>query len=270
MVKIGFCSEEHAGGTAPVSAAEVSRSPAPRKSVVQVRFEGSGRSLAYYNDRFDLRVGDLVFVEGSMEGSRGRVVEVNYNFKIRLSEYKRVIALADTEVHGEFFDAGSHFVTFDSSALPVEKVRTWFFSPSGGDEEFASGCDESAFPLDDLNEMPVAPQIAGRGHEYYTDSRVRYLSVTGTHGYAIVQGTEPYEVEFELSDGMVSCLTCTCFCSYNCKHEVAVMLQLRETLELIGMHYADRYSDSGCFAAVAKSTLFSIAIDGRETSSFTL
>ena len=34
----------------------------PVKSVVQVRFPSQGRSFAYYNDRFDLRVGDIVFV----------------------------------------------------------------------------------------------------------------------------------------------------------------------------------------------------------------
>ena len=46
------------------------------------------------------------------------------------------------------------------------------------------------------------------------------------------------------------------------------MLQLRETLELIGKHYADKYNDY--FAAVLKGTLFSVAVDGKETGSFTL
>lgn len=33
---------------------------APVKSVVQVRFPSDGRSFAYYNDGFDLKVGDVV------------------------------------------------------------------------------------------------------------------------------------------------------------------------------------------------------------------
>ena len=37
---------------------------APRKSVVQVAFPGRGASLAYYNDLFDLHVGDIVYVDG--------------------------------------------------------------------------------------------------------------------------------------------------------------------------------------------------------------
>lgn len=74
----------------------------PRKSVVQVRFSGYGKALAYYNDSYDLQPGDLVYVSGKLEGQRGRVTEVNYNFKIKLSDYQRVIALVDTRVHGSF------------------------------------------------------------------------------------------------------------------------------------------------------------------------
>ena len=42
-------------------------------------------------------------------------------------------------------------------------------------------------------------------------------------------------------NGEISQLICSCFCSYNCKHEFAVMLQLRETLELIEKNYGDEY-----------------------------
>ena len=68
---------------------------APHPSVVQVYFESRDRSWTYYNDRFDLHEGDLVYVEGKLEGVRGRVVEVSYNFRIKLADYKRVIAVAD-------------------------------------------------------------------------------------------------------------------------------------------------------------------------------
>lgn len=266
MYKIGFYSGEN--DCAEVQAAAAPRSGAARKSVVQVSFPGYGRSLAYYNDRFDLRAGDLVYVDGKLAGIRGRVTEVNYNFKIKLSEYKRVISLVDTEVHGTFYAAGSHFVTFDAAVLPAEKVRAWFLAPPSEEEEYASGSDDTAFPLDKLDEMKAAPQIASRGQEYYVNNHVKYLSVDGTRGFAIVQGTKPYEVEFTCQDGMIRNLTCTCFCSYNCKHEVAAMLQLRETLELIEKHYADRCT--GSFAAILKSTLISIALDGKETGSLTL
>ena len=41
-------------------------------------------------------------------------------------------------------------------------------------------------------------------------------------------------------------------------------------LELIEKYYGDEYERTGYFAAVNKGTLFTFAIDGRETGSFTL
>ena len=61
--------------------------------------------------------------------------------------------------------------------------------------------------------------------------------------------------EFEYHNSEISRLICSCFCSYNCKHEVAVMLQLRETIALIEKYYADEYDRTGYFAAVHKGTL---------------
>ena len=88
--------------------------------------------------------------------------------------------------------------------------------------------------------------------------------------YAIVEGSEAYEVEFEYDNGEISKLTCSCFCSYHCKHEIAAMLQLRETLKVIEKNYAAEYESSGYFAAVTKGTLFAFAIDGKESGSFEL
>lgn len=268
--KIGFTAEH--SENQPVEAAYTvpQQAAVPRKSVVQVHFAGRNMTLAYYNDRFDLHVGDMVYVDGKLEGQRGCVVEVHYNFKIKLSEYKRVIAVVDTAVHGPFFMAGSHFVTFDRQALPAGKVVTWFKAPAKEEEEFASGSDDTSFRLDDFKGMNVSAAIMERGHNYYMENRVRYICVDGTKGYAIVEGSEAYEVEFAYRDGEIGHLICSCFCSYNCKHEFAAMLQLRETLELIEKHYAAEYDRTGYFAAVNKGTLFTFAIDGRETGSFTL
>lgn len=267
--RIGFaadCSEKKAETPVVVEP----RNFAPRKSVVQVSFPGRGSSLAYYNDQFDLHVGDIVYVDGKLEGQRGRVVEVAYNFKIKVSDYKRVIGLADTEVHGQFFNAGSHFVTFDRAALPQSKIVTWYKASVKEDDEYVSGTDDSSFRLDDLKGMKISAAIAERGHDYYMENRVRYISIDGTKGYAIVEGSESYEVEFEYRNGEISGLVCSCFCSYNCKHEFATMLQLKETLEMIEKHYAAQYDETGYFAAVNKGTLFAFAIDGKETGGFTL
>ena len=240
----------------------------PRKSVVQVHFPARNMTLSYYNDKFDLHRGDLVFVDGKLEGLRGRVVDVTYNFKIKLSDYKRVIAVADTNVTGEFFLAGSHFVTFDEDAIPFKKVITWFRAPLKPEDEYATGYDDKSFDLEHLEEMGVSNSIADRGANYYRDNKVVYISVdSNCCGYAIVEGSEPYIVEFDYENGTISDLTCTCFCSYPCKHQFAAMLQLKETLERIMKHYKDQYEESGYFAAISKPVFMNFAVDGKETGS---
>lgn len=243
---------------------------APRKSVVQIRFPSKGMALSYYNDQFDLKQGDLVYVDGKLEGQLGRVTEVNYNFKIKIADYKKVIAVVDTTVHGELFMAGSHFVAFDPAVIPVRQIVTWFKAPPKEDDEFVSSTDDSSFRLDDLKGMNVTSAIAERGHEYYMENRVRYLCVDNGRGIAIVEGSENYVIEFQYHNGEISHLICECPCSYTCKHEFAAMLQLRETLEIIDKHYAEQYERSGYFAAINKGTLFAFAIDGKEAGSFTL
>lgn len=268
--KIGFAIEYSEENQNNVTGTVQKVQPAPRRSVVQVKFPGRGMSLAYYNDSFDLKCGDMVYVDGKLEGQLGRVIEVNYNFKIKISEYKRVIAVVDTTVHGQFFMAGSHFVTFDREALPEHKIAGWFKAPPKEEDMFISGSDDTAFNLYDLNDMKISAAIAERGHQYYIENRVLYISIDGAKGYAIVKGSENYEVEFEYHNGEISSLTCSCFCSYNCKHEFAAMLQLKETLELIEKQYLDEYKSTGYFAAVEKGTLFAFAIDGKDIGSFIL
>ena len=47
-----------------------------KPTIVQIFFPDRGRTLAYYNDRFDLHPGDIVFVDGKLAGLRGRVTAV--------------------------------------------------------------------------------------------------------------------------------------------------------------------------------------------------
>lgn len=241
-----------------------------RKSVVQVYFSDRCASYAYYNDQFDLKCGDIVFVEGKLEGLRGRVTDVNYNFKIKLSDYKRVISVADTNVNGEFYMAESHLVTFDKYALPITKVLSWFKPAKKEEDEYVSGSDETVFSIDDLSGMNISKQIADRGHEYYVNNSVCYVSIDGNKGYALVEGSEVYEVEFEYCNREVQNLVCSCFCSYNCKHEFAAMLQLRETLNIIGKKYKEEYERTGYFAAISKVMMFRMVVDGREDGKLVL
>lgn len=262
-MKIGFACNSSDNNTPATETAASATAAAARKSIVQIWFPGRGMSLSYYNDRFDLKVGDFVFVDGKLEGMRGQVTEISYNFKIKPSDYRKVIAVADTTVRGRFYPAECYFLSFDRNAIPATKTATWFFAPHG-EVEVVSGTDDSFFRLDDLSGMKVNPAIAERGRDYYMNNHVEYLSIDGTHGYAIVSGTEPYEVEFEYNNGEISRLVCSCYCSYHCKHEVAAMLQLKETLSVIEEKYSDIYAETNYFAAILKRTLLFYAVEHGE------
>lgn len=237
----------------------------PKKSVVQVYFPHRGTGWAYYNDSFDLKVGDLVYVDGKLEGYRGQVTEVNYSFKIKLSDYKKVIAVVDTEVKGNVYLAGSHIISFDRNTIPFEKIITWFKAP-GREDEYASGNDDTfEFPIEELSKMNVPGAVAERGYDYYMENRVAYIEVDGTLGRAVVEGSESYEVEFDYIDGDISNLKCSCFCSGMCKHEFASMLQLKEILDIIAENYEDTHEDY--FAAMSKNvfvnTVMSKKVSGK-------
>lgn len=270
MNKIGFASDSNQNISDGTIGTVVQQKSTPRKSVVRVYFENRNMTLSYYNDQFDLQCGDLVYVEGKLEGVRGRVVDVNYNFKIKLSDYKRVVSLVDSTVSGQFFIAGNLFVTFDRKALPHSQAATWFKAPPKDDDEFIISTDDGSFSLDDLSGMNSTSVIAQRGIDYYTSGRVKYICIDGTKGYAIVEGGEAYEVEFEYHNGEISALVCSCFCSGTCKHEFAVMLQLKETLALIEKYYSREYLNSTYFAVINKAALFEFAVAGKEYGSIQL
>ena len=239
----------------------------PRKSVVQVYFPSRDMSFAYYNDSFDLKVGDFVYVEGKLEGHRGRITGVNYSFKIKLSDYKKVIAVIDTNIKGDFYLAGSHMVSFGRDTIPFSKVLSWFKTPSA--EEYVSGNDDTkSFPLDDLSKMNISQSAADRGHDYYMENRVSYIEIDEIHGHAIVEGTENYEIEFDYINGEISNLKCSWFCSGACKHEFAVMLQLKETLELINENYENEYDNY--FAIISKGVFMNTALNKKISGKISL
>ena len=240
----------------------------PVKSLVQVYFPERNQSLTYFNDQFDLKRGDFVFVDGKLEGIRGVVREVSKTFKIKVADYKKIISVADTEVSGQLHIAGSHFVSFDPAVLSYEKIRSWYLPPINDTDEYETGNDDTGFSLDKLSEMNASPAIFERGHDYYIEDRVVYLSVDNGRGRAIVEGEHAYEVEFDYRDREIRNLLCSCPCGYTCKHEVAAMLQLKDILEKLEKSYAEQLQNY--FAAVEKHALFRFVIQFKETGSFVL
>ena len=62
-----------------------------RKSLVSIRFEKNNRVLSYYNDKFDLHKGDIVFVDGKFE-----IAKKNIRLKYCGSENQKVIDVKKT------------------------------------------------------------------------------------------------------------------------------------------------------------------------------
>ena len=269
--KIGFTANTESDEQRMVEKAstKIGYSPVAKKSVVDVYFADRHFTCSYYNDMFDLKRGDFVYVEDKLEGLRGRVVEVNYNFKIKLSDYKRVIGVANTDVIGEFHLAGSHFITVDGGALPYDQVITWFKAPTIEDEDVVSGTDDEIFNLAHLGDMKIDPEKADRGHDYYMENRVAYIELNAGKGRAIVTGKKPYDVEFNYNHktGDISGLVCNCFCSGACKHEFATMLQLRDISAIIEKEYPS-FDPDDYLAAIVKSTFFEYVIDTKTNGTF--
>ncbi len=243
----------------------------PRRSIVQVYFPKRDAAYPYYNDTFDLRVGDIVYVEGKLEGLQGEVIGVSHNFKIRLSDYKKVIHQVDLTVKGDLIFSQCEMLTFDKTVIPYDKVAGWFRPPTSDDEYVVSDTDDDpGFTLKDLSGFAIAKDVAERGYQYYKESKVIYLSLDKTSGRAIVAGTENYEVEFKYSHGQITNLYCSCYCSYNCKHEFAVMLKLKELLDTIADEHLAEYEKTGYFAVIDKATFFSTILRRKSSGILTL
>ena len=240
-----------------------------RKSLVEIKFPDVYKPYTYYNDSFSLKIGDRVFVDGKLEGVMGVVVNITYNFKIKLSDYKRVIGKADANVRGKFHFAGSHFVTFDPTVLPYEKALTWFKAPEE-DEEYISGSDGSTFPLETLEGLKFDEYGLENGKEIYMENGVEYLELNGTKGRAIVVTSKPYLVEFTYKNGEISELYCECYHITPCEHCFATLLQLRETLKTIEENYHEQYENSNYFAIISKPQFFTFAVDSKTTGSIFL
>lgn len=239
-------------------------------SVVRVYFPERDRAYSYYNDSFDLHAGDFVYVSGKLAGQRGRVTAVDYNFRIRLADYERVIGVVDTTVRGTFYVFGSHMLTLDHDALPYAQVRSWFFPPEA-EGEFVTGHGPGPeYALDALEQTHDSSDVAEKGGAYYAENRVVYLSVDGTQGHAIVQGTVPYELTFTYTGGTVSALTCTCYETGLCKHGAALLLQLRETVDFLREEHEEAFAASNRFAAVSKSVFSHFAMNAGADGCITL
>lgn len=181
--------------------------------------------------------------------------------------YKREASKEDVPPIDQFKLLGTHVVTFSRDAIPYSKVAKWYNAPQ---DSVQSTKEDQNFLLSDLNSMNAAEKIVYRGRDYQHKQKVAYLCLDGTQGKALVIGTEPYMVEFEFCDGTIQNLTCNCSYAHRCKHEVATMLQLSETLALIQEHYSKAFAESNYFAALGKRDFIDCIMDNAAFGGFDL
>jgi len=243
----------------------------PEYSLVLVEFEDFFKPLTYYNDKFKLKKGDYVYVEGKLEGKQGKVIDIKHTFKVNLSDYKKVIAVADTDICGELYHAGKYAFAFEDDIINYRVVRGWFNNPQNIQHTaLAWGIDE--FDFADVKSWPFDEKTAYRGKDCYEAENVVYLSINDEKKVsAIIRGSDTYhEVEFYYVGGKISSLVCDCYRFENCRHQYAALLQLKQFLQTVTVKFAEQYEKSGCFAAISKACLYKYAIEGKDKGKISL
>ncbi len=200
------------------------------KSLVRVHFEDAAYELTYFNDRFDLKPGDRVFVSGKRAGEVGIVNSVSTKFRIKASNYERVIALAQTPIHGTYKPVADKMLSYDAGALSPEGFRTWVMPPEepteDEDEEIIYG-DGYEIPLNDPhNAEGVDKVVFGRALNYCSGGRIGYISVRDGVGRAYVEGEHWYELDFRIRSNAIEEAYCDCPYPGLCKHLLAVAVTL--------------------------------------------
>lgn len=239
-------------------------------TLVQVYFVAKDDAFLYLCEDIILHEGDHVYVSGKMKDTLGIVVDVRHQFKVRPSKYERVIAKIDTQLQGEFKIFNRLLLSFDRKSLGKEKISQWFFSPQG-EEPYISTYRPAPFPLDDLTQFPIEHARLERGLQYYKEQRVVYMCIDDRYGYAIVRGSEHYEVEFEYNNGIIEDISCNCYCDGHCKHEFALLLELQELIKELKTHFIKQCYVHTYVAAIDKDVLWHMSVRWarRGTISFT-
>ncbi len=231
--------------------------------LAEVKFSNSRERGTFIVEHMELCEDDLVYVTGPMQDKIGTVIDVTYHCKIRPSKYERVVAKIDTSLYGEFLPIDHVWLTFQRNCIEKDKMRLWFMSPlAGGICE--ARADFVPFSLREIDSFPISSIRAERGESYFDEHRVVYLSLDKGVGYAIVEGSEYYEVTFTYIDEKIQNIVCNCYCEGHCKHEYAVLLQLREFVSNWTVNVDENYPKDEYVAAIDKTVAWNMSVSHRD------
>ena len=208
-------------------------SDVPVKSLVSINFERMNHALTYYNDQFDLKPGDRVFVTGKLEGEIGIIESVSTKFRIRIADYQKVISVAQTSIHGTYAPKGGMMLSYDADALSASDFRKWMLPPAENREEsdeivYGDGFEVS---LNDPRESDgIEPAVFDRALDYCREGKIGYIAVHDGEGKAFVRGSKWYEIDFRIHDNMLQEAFCGCPYPGLCKHLLSVGVLLATML----------------------------------------
>ena len=278
---LGFRDDIEAGaGTDNMLDREANNKQVGVRSLVQVRFSGYA-PLTYYNEKFDLHEGDLVYVSGRLKGRIGTVETVSTKFRIRKSDYEKVLHQLDMSIHGTYVPGGKDYmISTDSDAVSPEQFRSWVEEPPSPDRKTwyidsetgirtgyletdqddeiitGEGYELSLHSLESAEDL--TDKILERAKAYRKENRVKYLSLQNGAGVSWVRGGDWYELQFNLSGDEITDLYCSCPYPGLCKHAIASLMVLRELRGLPDME------DCSDFSAVENDYFWSILRQRRK------
>ncbi len=200
------------------------------KNLVEVRFE-DGFTLSYFSDLPEIKVGDVVTVEGKMENQIAVVKKVLKSFKKPKFEMKWVSSIIDTDITGSYFKIEDDIVSLDHS-LTVEKFLS-IYAGVKYEENKAVGEDDIELNLEELEKSELFDDelVKIRGQKLFKDGFVPFIYLKKGIGKAVVRssnGDEWYEIDFRCKRGRITYIACDCPYFGNCKHLYAFLLKLRD------------------------------------------
>ena len=214
-----------------------------KTNVVSVNF-GAGREYPYLNDKFDLAVGDKVYVDGKLAGTPGTVTEVLTKFKVSLKYYKYVLQKIDYTVRGKFCTMDHYYIAAQNDALPFEQLAAWVTAPEPVDEDeeeeqflYGDGYDIALDELEEPEEGAVPetePAAFWHGKDYEENGRLKFVTVIGGKGKAVLQTEKNVTtVEFDLDaeNRHMSNVYCDCIRPRLCADMTAVAYALRRVFD---------------------------------------
>jgi hypothetical protein len=222
-------------------------------NVVYVRFR-DGREFPYLNDKFDLSIGDNVYVDGKLTGEIGTVTDVLENFKVSLRYYKYVTAKIDNDISGTFKKQGNYYYTTGKDAIPFEKMLLWVKEPESESEEPEEFIKGKGYTINlaeffDAQDEPIEEY----SENYYNaldvveDGELQFVTVKDGIGKAVIQNerhTKTVEFNFDSEKMLMTDVYCDCISPRLCKDMLATAIAIMD------MNDEDNSSTAGDFSII--------------------